>query len=92
MRIIILGAGMIGINIARELIEEKREVIIIEKDPEVSGIVSNELDCMVINDDGSKPEVLRKAGTASASWFLALTGSDEVNIVSCGHQFAECLM
>jgi trk system potassium uptake protein TrkA len=89
MRIVILGAGMIGINIARELIDEKREVVLIEKDPEVAGVASNELDCIVINDDGSKPEVLRRAGTSRADWFLALTGSDEVNIVSCGLVAAE---
>lgn len=84
MRIIIVGAGMIGIHIARELIEEKRDVVIIEKNPETARRVDNELDCLVINEDGSQPETLRKAGAASSSWFIALTGSDEVNIVACG--------
>lgn len=89
MRIVIVGAGMIGVHIARELIDEKRDVVLIEKDPDLARIASNELDCMVVNEDGCRPEVLRKAGIADASWFLALTGSDEANIVSCGLVAAE---
>jgi len=89
MRIVIVGAGMIGIHIARELIEEKRDVVIIEKNADIARQVDNELDCLVINEDGSKPETLRKAGAASSSWFIALTGSDEVNIVACGLVAAE---
>ncbi len=89
MRIVILGAGMIGVHIARELIEEKRDVVLIEKDADAAAIASSELDCMVIHDDGSKPETLRRAKAASADWFLALTGHDEVNIVACGLVAAE---
>ena len=89
MKIIIVGAGMIGLHIARELIEEKRDIVIIEKDPDVARKAGNELDCMVLNEDGSRPETLRKAGAAKADWFLALTGSDEVNIVACGMVAAE---
>ncbi len=89
MKIVILGAGMIGVHIARELIQERRDIVIIEKDPEAARTVGNELDCIVINDDGSRPEVLRQAGIDKAAWFLALTGSDEVNMVSCGLVAAE---
>lgn len=80
---------MIGLHIARELIEERRDVVIIEAEPDAARRASDELDCIVINEDGSKPETLRKAGAGDASWFLALTGSDEVNIVACGLVSAE---
>jgi len=89
MRILILGAGMIGVHIARELIAEKREVVLIEKDAETAAVASSELDCLVMNEDGSRPEVLRKAGIEKADWFLALTGADEANIVACGLVAAE---
>lgn len=89
MKVIIVGAGMIGIHIAKELIEETRDVVIIEKDADAARRAAEELDCLVINEDGSKPETLRKAGAGSAGWFLALTGSDEVNIVACGLVSAE---
>ena len=84
MRVVLLGAGNVGIQIARELIDEERDVVIIEKDSELARVADNELDCLVINEDGSRPEVLRKAQTDTADWFIALTGSDAVNIVACG--------
>lgn len=84
MRVVLLGAGRVGIQIARQLIDEKRDVVIIEKDSELARVADNELDCLVINEDGSRPEVLRKAQTDTADWFIALTGSDAVNIVACG--------
>jgi len=80
---------MIGLQIAHELIEERRDVVIVEKNPEAARRASEELDCMVLNEDGSRPETLRKAGAADADWFLALTGTDEVNIVACGLVTAE---
>lgn len=80
---------MIGVKIARELIEEKRDVVIIEKNAELARRVDNELDCLVINDDGSRPESLREAKAETADWFIALTGSDAVNIVACGLVSAE---
>lgn len=89
MRVVIVGAGVVGIQIARELIEEKRDVVVIEKNPEIARMVDNELDCLVINADGTEPETLREAKTQSADWFIALTGSDAVNIVACGLVAAE---
>lgn len=89
MKIVIIGAGMIGLQIARELIEERRDVVIVEKNPEAARRASEELDCLVLNEDGSRPEILRKAGATEADWFLALTSSDEVNIVACGLVAAE---
>ncbi len=84
-----IGAGMIGLQIARELMEERRDIVIVEKNPEVARRAGEELDCMVLNEDGSRPETLRKAGATEADWFLALTSSDEVNIVACGLVAAE---
>lgn len=89
MKIIIVGAGKIGTHIAQEFIKENRDVILIEKDTEIARIASNNLDCLVINEDGTSAEVLKKAGIAKTDWFLALTGSDESNIVSCGLVSAE---
>jgi trk system potassium uptake protein len=89
MRVVIVGAGAVGIQIARELIEERRDVVVIEKNPEIARLVDNELDCLVINADGTVPETLREAKTQNADWFIALTGSDAVNIVACGLVSAE---
>ncbi len=89
MRVVIVGAGLVGLHLARELISEGRDVVLIEKDAELARKVDNELDCLVINEDGSRPETLRLARTEGADWFLAMTGSDAVNIVACGLVAAE---
>jgi len=89
MRVVIVGAGTVGIQIARNLIEEKRDVVVIEKNADIARAVDNELDCLVLNADCTLPETLRQAHAESADWFIALTGSDAVNIVACGLVAAE---
>ncbi|MDR1625815.1 MAG: Trk system potassium transporter TrkA [Spirochaetia bacterium] len=84
MKIVIVGAGMVGTHVARQLTEENKSVVLIEKNPEVARIATNDLDCLVVSDDGSHPDVLQNAGMADCEYFIALTGSDEVNIVTCG--------
>ena len=84
MKIVIVGAGLLGIQIARELIAEQRDVVIIERNADTARSVGNELDCMVVEGDGENMDILRDAGTAEADWFIALAGSDEANIVACG--------
>ncbi|MCX7774823.1 MAG: Trk system potassium transporter TrkA [Spirochaetaceae bacterium] len=84
MKIAILGAGVLGTQLARELIAEQRDVIVIEKNPDIARAVSNDLDCMVVEGDGERLETLQDAGIGEVEWFIACTGSDETNIVSCG--------
>ena len=84
MKIILVGAGLVGTHIARELTHEHKDIIIIEKNSETARIITNELDCMVINDDGSRLDVLQKVGIEDCDYFIALTGSDEVNMIACG--------
>ncbi len=84
MLIIIVGAGIVGKLLAKHLIDEKKDLVIIEKDPEVVRHVSNQLDCLIINDSGNKPDVLEKAGVKRADFLISLTGSDEMNMIICG--------
>ncbi|MFZ3111221.1 MAG: NAD-binding protein [Rectinemataceae bacterium] len=84
MKVIILGAGTLGIQLARELVAEKRDVVIIERNPNIAKGIANELDCMVQEGDGESLEILSSAGMTDADWFIALTGSDDANIVACG--------
>ena len=83
MRVVILGAGAVGTQIAKQLVEEKKDVVLIEKDPEQARLASNRLDCMVINKEGNSVETLRDAGMASADVFIAVTNSDEMNMITC---------
>ncbi|MGA1794976.1 MAG: potassium channel family protein [bacterium] len=81
MRIIVIGAGEVGISVSRQLIEWKDEVILIEKDPDIADRLADELDCTVINGDGSDPEILKNAQIDQADTLIALTESDQSNII-----------
>jgi trk system potassium uptake protein TrkA len=89
MKIVIVGAGVVGIHVARQLTEENKNVVLIEKNPEVARVATNDLDCLVVNDDGSHLDVLQHADMGDCEYFIALTGSDEVNIVTCAMVSAE---
>lgn len=84
MNIIILGAGKVGFHLARQLIHEDQYVTIIEKDPHRAREAANQLDCIVINDSGNNLNVLGQAGLDKADFFIAVTDSDELNLISCG--------
>ena len=84
MKIIILGAGNRGFQIARHLIEEKKDVVLIESDPKKAAYATSKLDCLVINGSGTSIDVLREAGIEDADMFITMTDSDEVNMVACG--------
>ncbi len=92
MYIVILGAGHVGFMLARQLIAEGKSVAIIENDPSRSKEAVNSLDCLVVNDSGTNLAALKKAGIQKASAFVSVTGSDELNLISCGivsNQFPE---
>lgn len=84
MNIIILGAGRVGYHLAQQLIHEDKHVTIIERDPYRAKQVSNQLDCIVINDTGNNLEVLNQAGLEKADYFISVTESDELNMIACG--------
>ncbi|RLC26706.1 MAG: TrkA family potassium uptake protein [Deltaproteobacteria bacterium] len=81
MRAIVIGAGNIGIMVVKRLIEWKDEVILIENDKDIAEKLADELDCTVINGDGSDPETLKKAQVDEADVIIALTDNDQNNII-----------
>ena len=83
MKIIIIGAGLTGTELAKKLISEKNDIVIIDNDEETVRHVSNKLDCMVIHADGNSLETLEEAGIAKADALIMLTNSDEVNMITC---------
>lgn len=83
MRVIIVGAGEVGFHIAKKLSSEKKDVVLVEKQEARARRVRELLDVQVIQGRGSSPSVLREAGLASAEIMIAVTDSDETNIVAC---------
>ncbi len=83
MRVIIVGAGEVGFHIARRLSSEDKEVVIIDNDEEVLKRVAERLDVETVYGSGSSPKVLEQAGVKQADILLAVTDSDEVNLIAC---------
>ncbi|MDR2618119.1 MAG: NAD-binding protein [Treponema sp.] len=84
MRIVIAGAGLTGIQLARHLVQEKHDVSLIESNEERARHASNRLDCMVLHNRGNSLPVLEEAGIARADALVCVTDSDEVNMIICG--------
>lgn len=86
MRIILVGAGEVGYNLAQSLVEDGHDVVVVERDEERASKVENELDVMVVRGNGARPQVLDKAGASlgkAAQVLIACTDHDEVNILAC---------
>jgi len=83
MSFIVIGTGEIGYHVARRLSLEKKDVTIIDKDIEKIKKIQDTLDVQIVHGSGSSLKVLQDAGIQDADMVIALTDSDEVNIVSC---------
>ena len=83
MYIVIVGAGKVGWNLARELIEKGNEVTLIESDRRRFLVVEQELEHAVQYGDGTELWVLDRAGIQRADMVIAVTGDDEDNILIC---------
>src|ERR687895_2284411 len=81
MYVLIVGAGKVGWNLARELIQKDNEVTVVESDPHRYAVVEEELEHSVHYGDGSELWVLERAGIERAEMVIAVTGDDEDNIL-----------
>jgi trk system potassium uptake protein TrkA len=83
MYIVIVGAGKVGWNLARELLEKGSEVTLIENDRERYQTVEQELEHNIQYGDASELWVLERAGVERADMVIAVTGDDEDNMLIC---------
>lgn len=83
MRIIIIGAGQVGYHIASRLVSEDKDVVLVDTNRQVLDSVSENLDLETVHGSGSSPRVLEQAGIRTADTLLAVTDSDEVNLIAC---------
>jgi len=81
MYFIIVGAGKISYSLISLLLENNNEVLLIEKDKEKAEMIANEFDIISINDDATKDKVLEQAKVNGCDAVVALTDSDEVNLI-----------
>src|SRR6056300_982747 len=84
MKILILGAGQVGSSAAYHLSrEEANEVTVVDTQPEVLRELQDRLDIRTVVGHAAHPEVLARAGASDADIIVALTDSDETNMVAC---------
>ena len=83
MYVIVVGAGKVGWNLARELIDKGNELTVIENNRSRFGTVEEELEHAAQYGDGSELWVLERAGIERADLVIAVTGDDEDNILIC---------
>lgn len=83
MRVIIIGAGEVGYHIAQRLAVENKEVVVVDTSDDALRKIAETSDVQTIKGSGSSPKVLEEAGVANADIFLAVTDSDEINLIAC---------
>src|SRR6056297_1497934 len=81
MRVIIIGGGALGQHLARNLIDQGYEIILIERNAEHAKVLAESFDCTIINAEGTKPEILEKAEIEKADAVVACTDNDQNNIL-----------
>lgn len=83
MRVIVCGAGRVGVGIARRLSREGNEVTVIDQSKDLIRKVAERLDVRGLVGNGSYPQTLEEAGAREADMLIAVTYSDEVNMIAC---------
>ncbi|MDT9587628.1 MAG: Trk system potassium transporter TrkA [Candidatus Arsenophonus melophagi] len=88
MKIIILGAGQVGETLAANLVDENNDITIVDTNSERLRHLQDKFDLRVVSGYGSYPRVLMEAGAKDADMLIAVTNSDEINMVACQIAYA----
>ncbi|MBM4320160.1 MAG: Trk system potassium transporter TrkA [Deltaproteobacteria bacterium] len=83
MKVLIIGAGEVGYHLASHLAGERQDVVVLDREPRALKRVQDELDVQTVLGSGSNPDHLKAAGIESIRMVIAVTDSDEVNVVAC---------
>ena len=83
MKVIVCGAGQVGFHIAKHLADQQNDVTVIDRSVKLIRKISESLDVQALVGHGSDPDMLAKAGATDADLLVAVTPSDEVNMISC---------
>src|SRR5690606_3458717 len=89
MKILILGAGQVGSSVAVALASENSDITVVDNHPQRLRDLSERLDIRTVHGHASLPSVLEDAGADDADLIIAVTSSDEVNLIAC--QVADAL-
>ncbi|MEY6431418.1 Trk system potassium transporter TrkA [Thioalkalicoccus limnaeus] len=83
MKILILGAGQVGSSLAANLVHEANDITVVDKKAELLRALQDRFDLRTVHGHGAHPDVLIRAGAEDADMIVAVTDSDETNMVAC---------
>lgn len=83
MKVVVVGGGKVGAQLARVLSNQRQSVVVIESDEARAGQLAEELSALVLHGDGTDVQLLEEADCQHADFLAAVTGSDEDNLVAC---------
>lgn len=83
MKIVIVGGGKVGYILAKQLSTEDHDIVLVDNNAEVLNHADETLDVMCIKGNGASVEILKSANTQEADILLAVTDSDELNMICC---------
>jgi trk system potassium uptake protein TrkA len=83
VKIIILGAGQVGSSVASNLASEANDITVVDTNPELLRELQDRLDLSTVLGHAAHPDILLRAGAEDADMILAVTNSDETNMVAC---------
>lgn len=83
MKVIILGAGQVGASVAEGLVSEENDITIVDTDGQRLAVLQDKLDLRAVVGNAATPSVLREAGATDADMLIAVTQSDQTNLVAC---------
>ena len=83
MKILILGAGQVGSTVAESLVSEANDITVVDSDGDKLRQLQDRLDLRTLTGNAAHPSTLEQAGIADSDMLLAVTQSDEVNLVAC---------
>ena len=83
MKITILGGGRVGASIAEILSREENDITVVDHDRKILNIMQDRMDIRTVHGPASSPETLKRAGMDDVDLVLAVTNSDEVNMIAC---------
>jgi trk system potassium uptake protein TrkA len=83
MKIIILGAGEVGGTLAEHLADERNDITVVDTDGDKLRVLQDRLDIGTVTGEASHPNTLLRAGAEDADMLVAVTNSDEINMMAC---------
>lgn len=83
MKVIILGAGQVGASVAEGLVSEENDITVVDSDSHRMAQLQDKLDLRTVVGNAATPSVLKNAGAEDADMIIAVTQSDQTNLVAC---------